>query len=337
MNTHLITLVISFFAINSLQAQQDDKERYMDLALGARDHFKVSEYDSCKIKLSEAFKIRQTSTLSTLRYAACAYSTDDEELYRTQMEKAFELNWSSVKEIFDDYEEFSYLKATGFEKLLLEKYEYALDTTSLDIDLMKEFGEIRVSDQKYRQEMRGVADAFGWDSPQMDSLWALQNPIDSANTARICEIIDERGYPGNAIVGSSYASVAFLVIQHADLETQEKYLDVITSAADEGEVRWSSVALLVDRVEMRNGNPQIYGSQVSSNKETGEYYFARINDPHNIDSIRSSVGLGPIQGYADRWNFTFDPDKHIALHDKLDAEKEAEEAAEKTKADEDKK
>ena len=41
------------------------------------------------------------------------------------------------------------------------------------------------------------------------------------------EIIDEVGYPGKSMVGDQ-SGTAFLVIQHADLEVQEKYLDIIT-------------------------------------------------------------------------------------------------------------
>ena len=147
-----------------------------------------------------------------------------------------------------------------------------------------------------------------------DRLWALQNPVDSANTVRICAIIDSCGYPGKSIVGPGEASTAFLVIQHADLEVQEKYLDIITAAADSGEVRWSSVALLVDRVHMRNGRPQLYGSQVNTDQETGEYFFSEIAEPHKVDSLRATIGMPPLQSYADNWEFKWDPEKHIARH-----------------------
>ena len=133
---------------------------------------------------------------------------------------------------------------------------------------------------------------------------------DSVNTSRIEQIIEEYGYPGKSIVGDQQSGTAFLVIQHADLAIQEKYLPIITEAADKGEVRWSSVALLVDRVRMRQGHKQIYGSQVSRDPETGEHYFAPIENPYKIDSIRAAVGLGPIQEYGQNWNIDWDPKKH---------------------------
>jgi len=152
----------------------------------------------------------------------------------------------------------------------------------------------------------------------MDSLWTLQSAADSINTLRIIEIIDKDGYPGKSVVGPGLASTAFLVIQHADLEVQEKYLPIITEAADEGEVNWSSVALLVDRVNTRNDRPQIYGSQVSSDPETGESFFFEIAEPYKVDSIRGTVGLGPLSDYAKFFEFEWDADKHVERHSKKD-------------------
>jgi hypothetical protein len=70
----------------------------------------------------------------------------------------------------------------------------------------------------------------------------------------------------------------------------------------------------VDRVRMRQGKTQLYGSQVSRDPETNESFFAEIENPHQIDSIRATVGLGPIQEYAERFGFKWDPEKHLARH-----------------------
>ena len=67
---------------------------------------------------------------------------------------------------------------------------------------------------------------------------------------------------------------------------------------------------------------QIYGSQLNSDPETGKHFFAPIENPHKIDSVRATVGLGPIQSYADHWNFTWDADEHIEFHKQLAEKKE---------------
>ncbi len=307
----LLFLLVFSFCNSFCQISEEQEEEYTFLVTSAKDMLTSTNYDSCMIYFHEAFKIKQTSYLSTLRYAACAYSNGNSDLYTQQMSKAIALSWDGTKTIFDNYEEFVYLKGTDFETDLSSKYMATATAEGINLELMEEFQMMRVEDQKYRSEMRGVSEKYGWDSPQMDSLWKLQGPIDDKNTKRICELMDEIGYPGKSVVGSGEASTAFLIIQHSNLETQEKYLHLITEAADNDEVRWSSLALLVDRVNMGQGKPQIYGSQIKTDKSTGEYYFAEIADPFKVDSLRANVGLGPLQAYADHWDFEWNPEKHM--------------------------
>lgn len=333
MRTTLFTIIGVMLAISATAQQfSSDNPNYKPLVVAGEAALAAMKYDSCMIYYKQAFEIKQTSYLSTMRNAACAYSADDKDYLAEQLKIAFDLSWGGSKSIYDNYPEFEYLKDSEFEKMVNDMYLQYAEESGVDLAMMEEFETIRYEDQRYRQEMRGVEEKYGWESPQMDSLWVLQNAADSVNTLRICEVIDEKGYPGRSLVGDSHASTAFLVIQHADLEIQEKYLPIITKAADDGEVRWSSVALLVDRVNMRNGKPQIYGSQVSRHPETEEFYFSEIAEPLKIDSIRATVGLGPLQSYADNWDFKWDPERNAELVKEVKAIK-AKEEAEKEKED----
>jgi hypothetical protein len=53
---------------------------------------------------------------------------------------------------------------------------------------------------------------------------------------------------------------------------------------------------------MRNGKPQIYGSQIVSDPETGEDMVYEVFEPEFVNARRASVGLGPIEEYIARWN-----------------------------------
>ena len=276
----------------------------------------AEKYDSCLIYYTDAFAIKQTSVLSTLRMAACGFSTNNTDLYNQQISKAVDIDWDQTKSIYENYSEFEYLKGTEFEKKIMSIWTAKAKASGLDLALMEEFDEILVTDQAQRREMGPVSEKYGWQSPQMDSLWKIQNYHDSVNTVRISQIIDESGYPGKSKVGSGHQGTAFLVIQHADQETQEKYLPIIKEAANNGEVRWSSVALLIDRVRQKQGKTQIYGSQVSRDKETNEYFFGEIEQPYKVDSLRAAVGLGKLDDYAKNWDFGYDPDKHVERHSK---------------------
>lgn len=312
----LPTLLLLLLLCTCARAQQtfsSQNPAYIDAVTAGEAALKEQSYDDCLEFYAAAFKIKTTSYLSTLRAAACAHSAGEVGLRDKYLDHAFSLDAVGTSDVFKYYEEFAYLYESPFAQEMENRFLLAFP--DFDKVLAEKLAEVRRTDQEQRLLMREYSDKYGWKSPQMDSLWSIQSYADSVNTVYITELIDEMGYPGKSIVGDQ-ASTAFLVIQHAELEIQEKYLPVLRAAAEGGELRWSSLALLIDRVEMRNDRPQIYGSQVSSNPETGEYFFAPIQDPHNIDSIRQTVGLGPIQEYADNWNFTFDPEKHLARRKK---------------------
>lgn len=313
----IIPIVFLLFAVHIIAQQvtfTSKNPAYIENVKAGEAALNAEKYDSCLIYYATAFDIKQTSVLSTLRAAACAFSNDNKEMLKNYLDTAFALSWETSKGIYDSYPEFNYLKNSAFNTNFNNRYNTALIASGVNIDLIKEMEQIQTSDQLHRGKMRSVEEKYGWKSPQMDSLWALQTAADEANTKRIIEIIDAHGYPGKSLVGSRYMGTAFLVIQHSDPETQQKYLPLLKKTADDGQVRWSSVALLIDRVNLGLGKKQIYGSQVHSDPETGEKYFAEIENPMKIDSIRTEVGLGPIQEYGNHWDIKWDPNKHIERH-----------------------
>lgn len=120
--------------------------------------------------------------------------------------------------------------------------------------------------------------------------------IDSCNQVQVKALIAKYGWLGKSVIGN-YNQVLFLVIQHADLETQEKYFPMLQESVDKGESSKTDAAMLQDRILMRQGKKQIYGSQVVFNK-TGEQEFYPIEDEKNVNLRRAKVGLQPIEEYA---------------------------------------
>ena len=81
---------------------------------------------------------------------------------------------------------------------------------------------------------------------------------------------------------------------------QKKYLPLMKEAANNGEASWSSLALLIDRVNLREGKEQIYGSQIYRHKD-GSYYVKDLKEPEYVNQRRKEVGLGAIEDYVGRW------------------------------------
>ncbi|MBK6754037.1 MAG: hypothetical protein IPG69_10680 [Flavobacteriales bacterium] len=78
-------------------------------------------------------------------------------------------------------------------------------------------------------------------------------------------------------------------------------------AVEEGKLAASSLALLEDRIEMRNGRPQIYGSQVRM--ANGKSTLWAIRDEETVNERRASVGLGLLEEYAARFGINWSPAK----------------------------
>lgn len=173
-------------------------------------------------------------------------------------------------------------------------------------ELSKELQVILVEDQRYRTILDSVNTQFGWNSDEMKALLKKMNQVDLENTTRVAQILDTHGWLGNQEVGAQGNQAIFLVIQHADINIQEKYLPMMREAQKAGKARGADLALLEDRVLMRNGKKQIYGSQLSTDSQTNKTYFFPIEDVEHVDERRAAVGLQPIAEYAQYFGITWD-------------------------------
>jgi hypothetical protein len=177
------------------------------------------------------------------------------------------------------------IEHTQFYKLLGNSYQYLIEgcerfdqkkTTSdpilyakengYDIDLITELEKIGQLDQKYRL-------------PSYNPI--LQKPIDAQNIIRIEAIIEKYGYPGNKLVGNKYESIAWIVIQHAELSYQEKLLPIIHETVLCGELPKAPLQMLIDRIYVKKTNVQIFGSQ----------YGAGFADEKTINEVKKKYDL----------------------------------------------
>ena len=101
-----------------------------------------------------------------------------------------------------------------------------------------------------------------------------------------------------------------MVLQHSDLKTQEKYLPLMRKAVTNGKAKPKHLALLEDRVALRQGKKQIYGSQISMNSQTNEAFIMPLEDPDNVDTRRGLVGLPPLADYVSVWGIKWDIEQY---------------------------
>ncbi len=133
-------------------------------------------------------------------------------------------------------------------------------------------------------------------SPRFLALIEEMARIDASNVARLDAIVAEVGWPSTANIGEGASQGAWLIVQHAELPVQERYLPVIAAATSAGYVKPADFATLEDRVLQRQGSPQKYGTQVVTATD-GTWTVYLVEDAANLDSRRKSVGLRPMNDY----------------------------------------
>jgi hypothetical protein len=173
------------------------------------------------------------------------------------------------------------------------------------VELSKELWRMKIRDQAYYYHISLANKKLEDASVLTSALWQMKHKLNEQNLRRLTEIIDSSGWPKKSLVKGSAAGAAFLIVQHSDLATQQKYLPLMEAAATNGEASWSSLALLIDRVNLREGKEQIYGSQVYQN-EDGSFYVKDLLEPEYVDQRRREVGLRPISSYVKMWDIIWD-------------------------------
>jgi len=154
-----------------------------------------------------------------------------------------------------------------------------------------------------------VEKKYGRQSKELKDLWQKIGYYDSIDLIKVVNILDQYGWLGPDDVGPMGSQTIFLVIQHSDLAVQDKYLPMMREAVKNHKAQPSSLALLEDRVALRHGKKQIYGSQIASDPNGG-YYISALEDPDNVDKRRAEVGLGPLSEYVSHWNIKWDVEEY---------------------------
>ncbi len=165
--------------------------------------------------------------------------------------------------------------------------------------LRRELLEMRRLDQEVRNAaLAATRDGVSAPGPEVLSRMAS---VDAGNIARLQEIVEKHGWPGSDLVGMDGAEGAFLVLQHGPPTVQKELFPLVEAGFHAGTVSGQSYALLLDRIRVGDGRPQVYGSQARPIDEwiDGEPALEPIEDEANVDARRAEVGLPPLAEYRE--------------------------------------
>ena len=282
-----------------LLTSAQDEAMYAKFVAQGDSLYQRGEYVESARTYSKAFAALGNKGTTTDRYnAACSWALAGEadSAFVQLFKIAQNGNYTNYNHLTVDKDLESLYGDPRWEEVkALVKANKEKEEANFDKPLVAILDTIYQEDQGYRMQIDPIQKEHGWESDEMKALWKVIAEKDSINLIRIKKILDERGWLGPDVIGRQGNLTLFLVIQHADLETQVKYLPMMREAVKRGDAHAANLALLEDRVALRQGKRQIYGSQIGRNEETGEHYVLPLEDPLNVDKRRAEVGLPPLR------------------------------------------
>ncbi|WP_276132566.1 DUF6624 domain-containing protein [Polluticoccus soli] len=266
-------------------------------------------YDAKKYKASgeayaAAFKANNNMGFTPDRYnAACSWSQagNADSAFSQLLRIAKRGNYSNLNHLLVDADLTQLHSDKRWDEVVtLVKQNKEKAEANLNKPLVAMLDTIMQDDQKYRMQIDDMEKKYGGDSKEMKELWRAIERLDSINLVKVIGILDKYGWVGYDVVGGQGAQALFLVVQHADIATQQKYLPLMREAVKNKKASASALALLEDRVALRTGKKQLYGSQIGRFAD-GRYYVQPLEDVDNVDKRRAEVGLSPLADYVRNW------------------------------------
>ena len=197
-------------------------------------------------------------------------------------------------------------------RIAMEKDFYEEPSITSHIELKDTF-ELRSHQWNYNLELKEILESI-FEHDQYDRLlWSRavkNNPgdkerneqlarraltTDSLNLVLVGEILSQYGFPKKERVGDFGNQAVWLVFQHANLEYQKKFLPQLEAAVSHGDIAPMYLALLRDRIDVREGKPQRYGTQINDKGN-----LAPLLDASRVNQWRQEVGLPPLEQFERR-------------------------------------
>ena len=298
----VLLLILIFFSSFNLCSQTYDA-----YVIDATALYQTKAYKESAILWDKAFRIHP-GFASDYYNAACTVAlAGHTQTAFDYLEQAISHGWEDIAWLQQD-PDLASLKEPGnwsaFKNTIPAlKTDYL---NSLNLELKNQLEDLRMQDQtirlllpdaetRYRRESK----AYNWFRNE------LMPRNDSLVLNRIITLIEEKGWPGIQEVGELANQTLWLVIQHAPLEIQKKYLPLLEASVMEGESKARYLAFLQDRILMREDQKQIYGTQSLWDNTKKQNVIWPILNSEKVNQRRKEVGLEPIEAYAEANGFLY--------------------------------
>ena len=190
-----------------------------------------------------------------------------------------------------------FVVSTMLSSLALAEQSISCDGRALD--------ERYASMLEYDQKLRNIYLNLEW-SEKAEKLSSLREQriimgqaiqhIDLVNQSELDAITKQCGWPVSPVFFTSRLATAFFVVQHADLDYQLRYLPLIEESVRKKEIPMNAFAMLEDRILIRQGKGQKYGTQSFTNDQ-GVSELLPVEDGEHLNERRLAAGLTVMPGF----------------------------------------
>ena len=256
------------------------QEAYWTLMIHADSLYEELRYDEAKQIYDLAFtedRYILPSHLSTVANKMRAVDYDQAALeyinHRVLMEKDFYMEPTDCP--------YPQLKDTFGQRKRIWNY---------NLPLKEELEGVFERDQYDRILWHQAITRYPQQTRRNDMLAARTVESDSINLIIVNRVLSEGGFPRRSQVGEFATLAVFSVYQHNPLDYQKQFLPQLEEAVSNGEIAPAYLAVLKDRIDIREGRPQKYGSQRDGNGK-----LCPLLDASRVNEWRQEVGLPPIE------------------------------------------
>jgi hypothetical protein len=138
---------------------------------------------------------------------------------------------------------------------------------------------------------QAVREKQGFDMKKMER-------TDREHQAALEEIFGKYGVPTYRSVGPHAAAGFVTMIQHQSPDFRGKVLPQLKANVDVGQADPGSYAMVLDRSQTDAGKKQMYGENLTCDKEHPAMHTGPIEDEDHVDRRRAAIGLMRLELYA---------------------------------------
>jgi uncharacterized protein DUF6624 len=304
-------LVAAFFCFAQLVSAQTSG-KYFEYVEQAKSSFGKKEYKKAAASYSNAFKLNAGKAYCEDRYDAArswALAGNPDSAFVQLFKVATLYDYTNYSQISTDaslsplHNDKRWGSVTDIIKQNIGENDGKLNRALVVLldSVYRDHHSHRLSEISIRNES-------GTDSKASRDIRKTIREKDNVNLAIVANVLDTYGWLGKEVVGFIGNYVIVLIIQHADLASQEKYNAMAKDAFKKGNIDVYDYALLEDKIALKQGKKQQYGSVIISRENKN--YVAPVEDPENLDKRRAELGLKPMNTYLQNWGLKWDIEKY---------------------------